>query len=939
MVQKINIEKFIELAQQYPVLDVRSPGEYTHAHLPGAYNLPLFTDEERKVVGTAYKQQSREVAIKIGLDYFGVKMRGMVEEVEKIIANWQPATRNQPETITDQAAPMPLTRCILVYCWRGGMRSAGVAWLLDLYGFKVYSLAGGYKMYRHWARAQFDKEYNFTIVGGYTGSGKTLVLHELKKLGKWVIDLEGLANHKGSAFGALGEDPQPSQEMFENLLAMELVAVSKPSSSENSVSTGSTIYIEDESQRIGLINIPNAFWTAMRKSYTVFLDIRFEDRLHYLTSEYGKFDRQLIEDAIGRIQKRLGGLETKTAINHLLENNLKECFRILLKYYDKCYSAALVNRQHDAALLNKMPCTDVDVVDISKALINKRHLFNIILYFLFFFPVYLFGQSAHIVQHEITGLWKGSLYNDTTKTYLPYQVAISEEDGKMSGYSYTLFDIDGKKEWGVKKIKIKREDDRLILEDVALIANDYSEPPPKKVRVLSIVHLTAKDSLLQLTGTWSTNQTREYRPLTGTLQVERIEQYRQLVLYEKLVALKLAADLSFVKAENKRNEDIAKAKADSEIDAAGPASLQLIIAYQPSAMAITAPPVKKTPFVAFKPDAAVINASRMPVQKVRLDEPSDSTTVIPLAKSNSNPPKPDLNKDSLRLSVSIAKATIPVQAKNIIIPDKKPVMIAAKDTVKPKDPLPADLAKKAADKPKTIPAPGITEGNKRIVVASNESKIKPAAKLVEKPQSIAASTIKQPTANDRTVPDKGKNQPQTSVATTVKKDNSAPVANKTPPLAVSVNPANIKINNPAVTPASAEQKKEVAVAMATAASDVSERKTKEAQPVFFESDSLVLTLYDNGEVDGDTVSVLMNGQVIFARQGLSTVANSKTIYFDKGMPDSVSMIMYAENLGSIPPNTGLLIIMDGEKRYEVRFSADLTTNASIMFRRKPKIKP
>jgi hypothetical protein len=123
-----------------------------------------------------------------------------------------------------------------------------------------------------------------------------------------------------------------------------------------------------------------------------------------------------------------------------------------------------------------------------------------------------------------------------------------------------------------------------------------------------------------------------------------------------------------------------------------------------------------------------------------------------------------------------------------------------------------------------------------------------------------------------------------------------------------------------------------------AALNVADRKMSKEQSVFFESDSLVLTLYDNGDVDGDTVSVLMNGEIIFAKQGLSTKANSKTIYLDKGMPDSLSMVMYAENLGSIPPNTGLLVIMDGEKRYEVRFSADLKTNSAILLRRRPKEK-
>ena len=338
-IKKLTIEQFLDLAKQYPVLDVRSPGEFTHAHIPGAFNLPLFNDEERKAVGTAYKQQSREEAIKIGLDFFGVKMKAMVEEVEKITGNRQ----------------LTVAHCLLLHCWRGGMRSAGVAWLLDLYGFKVYTLVGGYKAYRKWVLAKFEKEYDFSIIGGYTGSGKTLLLHELAKEGQTIIDLEGLAHHKGSAFGALGEKDQPKQEMFENLLAGSLQLAGS-----RELHPASGIWLEDESQRIGNLQIPMPLWNTMRKSPVYFLDIPFEERLNYLTQEYGKFEKEKLVNAVIRIQKRLGGLETKNAINHLLENNQRECFRILLTYYDKWYSKGLHNRENLSSLLNKIPCKNVD---------------------------------------------------------------------------------------------------------------------------------------------------------------------------------------------------------------------------------------------------------------------------------------------------------------------------------------------------------------------------------------------------------------------------------------------------------------------------------------------------------------------------------------------------------------------------------------------------
>ena len=358
-IEKINIEIFLKLADQYPVIDVRSPGEFNHAQIPGAHSMPLFNDDERKAVGTTYKQQCREDAIKIGLDFFGPKMKGMVEEAEAIIGNRQKAINN--------AGQLPPDRCrdamsVLVHCWRGGMRSGAVAWLLDMYGFKVYTLAGGYKAFRNWVLKQFDKEYKLKILGGYTGSGKTLILQELKQQGFPVIDLENLANHKGSAFGAIGEDPQPTQEMFENLLALELF---KKESYKG-------VWLEDESQRIGRIIIPNQFWEKMRNSPVYFLDIPFDERLNYLVATYGSFEKEKLAEAIKRIQKRLGGLETKNALSFLTESDIKECFDILLKYYDKLYHKGLHNRKNCESLLNIIPCSNVNSsVNVNKLSLHK----------------------------------------------------------------------------------------------------------------------------------------------------------------------------------------------------------------------------------------------------------------------------------------------------------------------------------------------------------------------------------------------------------------------------------------------------------------------------------------------------------------------------------------------------------------------------------------
>ncbi len=344
-ITKLPIADFLSQSKNGLVIDVRSPGEYNHAHIPGAYNLPLFTDEERKIVGTAYKQQSREAAIKIGLDFFGVKMKPMIEEVEKLF-------KYEPNRIENQKS-----KIIHLYCWRGGMRSTGVAWLLDLYGFKVFTLQGGYKIYRNWVLQTFETKYNFKIIGGRTGSAKTYIIQELNKSGAAAIDLEGMACHKGSAFGALGEKPQPTQEMFENQLAARLNPMSN---------LQSPIYLEDESQRIGHVNIPPSIFLQMREAQVLYCDIPFEERLRHILEGYSTFDIQQLKDATLRIQKRLGGLACKQAIALLDEGNVKEAFRILLEYYDREYDRGTAKRKPESiinlGLENCNPATAASII-------------------------------------------------------------------------------------------------------------------------------------------------------------------------------------------------------------------------------------------------------------------------------------------------------------------------------------------------------------------------------------------------------------------------------------------------------------------------------------------------------------------------------------------------------------------------------------------------
>ncbi len=293
-------------------IDVRSPGEYTQGHIPGAFSLPLFSDEERKVVGTLYKQDSPSAALLKGLDYVGPRMSGFVR----------------------QAAEWSAGRKILLYCWRGGKRSQSMAWLLETAGMEIYVLRGGYKTFRRVVLDWRIPEIPFLILGGFTGSKKSRILRTLESKGEVVLDLEDLARHKGSAFGAIGENPQPSQEQFENELFFHPCFRGRPK----------RIWIEDESKAIGKLRISTALFEKMRASDLIFLKTEREKRIDYIAAEYGRADDVLLKDSILRLKKRLGGLRLKQALEAMDNLDIKKAVSIILEYYDQTYAFGLSQR-------------------------------------------------------------------------------------------------------------------------------------------------------------------------------------------------------------------------------------------------------------------------------------------------------------------------------------------------------------------------------------------------------------------------------------------------------------------------------------------------------------------------------------------------------------------------------------------------------------------
>jgi len=321
MISKVTIQELMGMEQRVPVADVRTPAEFAQGHIPGAFNLPLFSNEERVQVGTTYKQESREAAILLGFDLTGPKWSGFIRT----------------------ALEMAPGRKIAVHCWRGGMRSGAMAWALDLYGFQVYLLEKGYKRYRRWVLDQFERDWPLSVVGGMTGSGKTRILREFKVRGEQVIDLEMLAQHQGSTYGTLGRLVQPSQEQFENDLAAELYGLDRRR----------RIWVEDESLTIGKRTIPRNFWNEIRAAVLFDVQAPLEVRVQALVEEYGSLDKDFLVECTERIWKRLGPEQTKRAVTAIREGRMEDFIREVLVYYDKTYRTGLQGR--DAEHIIKVP--------------------------------------------------------------------------------------------------------------------------------------------------------------------------------------------------------------------------------------------------------------------------------------------------------------------------------------------------------------------------------------------------------------------------------------------------------------------------------------------------------------------------------------------------------------------------------------------------------
>lgn len=315
MADILNIKDFLNLSEKVPVIDVRSPSEFSQGHIPGAHNIALLDDEERAEIGTLYKKKGQRAAIMRGLDLAGPKLRWYVESVLAL----------NPEGEA------------LIHCWRGGLRSRSFAQFCEIGGLTCHLLDGGYKSYRHMIRDSFLHPQKLLVLGGMTGSGKTEILHRLKDMGEQVIDLEGYASHKGSAFGSIGQEAQPTTEQFENNTASEWLTFD----------LSRRIWVEDESLRIGKVVINENLFNNMRNAPLIAIDMPQEVRAIRLEKEYCIVEPEVLVETVHKITRRLGGDRTKETIEAFEAREYQRAISILLDYYDKGYQYGMSKRDED----------------------------------------------------------------------------------------------------------------------------------------------------------------------------------------------------------------------------------------------------------------------------------------------------------------------------------------------------------------------------------------------------------------------------------------------------------------------------------------------------------------------------------------------------------------------------------------------------------------
>jgi tRNA 2-selenouridine synthase len=329
---------FLSQSKGKLIVDVRAPIEFDKGHVPNAVNIPLFEDSERAEIGTLYKQQGKDTAVNRGLEIVSPKMTVFVNTVKTLAQD----------------------KKVFVYCFRGGMRSNSFAWLMNTAGLDACIMKGGYKAFRNFVLSDFEHERKFILLGGRTGSGKTDLLKELRALQTQVIDLEGIANHKGSAFGGINEKKQNPQQVFEHELFHQL----------SLIDPAEVTVLEDEAQAIGYNKLPQALWKQMAKATIIKMEIPFDLRIEKLVNDYATVDIDALKHCVLKISQQLGSLNTRLCMEHLDAGNLHEVARLSLMYYDRAYEFSYEKKKQPIIMLPS------DTMDARTNALKVKHVID-----------------------------------------------------------------------------------------------------------------------------------------------------------------------------------------------------------------------------------------------------------------------------------------------------------------------------------------------------------------------------------------------------------------------------------------------------------------------------------------------------------------------------------------------------------------------------------
>lgn len=337
-VEAIEVNDFLNRSKNELIVDVRAPLEFFKGHIPNAVNIPLFEDSERAEIGTLYKQQGKDTAVNRGLEIVSPKMTSFVNRVKTLSEN----------------------KKVYVYCFRGGMRSNSFAWLMNTAGLNAVIMKGGYKAFRNHVLNYFKEEKKLVLLGGKTGSGKTDILKKLREQALQIVDLECIAHHKGSAFGAINEQKQNPQQTFEHQLYQQLTLLNNKQ----------LILLEDESQAIGFNKLPHGLWLQMKQATIIKLEIPFELRVQKLVKDYTTVNIDALKSCVIKISQQLGTLNTKLCLQYLDENNLADVARLSLLYYDKAYEFSYKNKKQPIIKL------DSDTIDAEINAMKVKQVIN-----------------------------------------------------------------------------------------------------------------------------------------------------------------------------------------------------------------------------------------------------------------------------------------------------------------------------------------------------------------------------------------------------------------------------------------------------------------------------------------------------------------------------------------------------------------------------------